>query len=289
MRFLLTLWLIFCVASCDSGGSGGGKSAEANTPISPLDLDLSGTWVEFWESKRFKADTDEYLFSSLGEYHFVLDDTAQGLRIDACREYGRLSSLYGVKTQQRVYFDIHEDGYTLQNDDSLIRSSRRESEWEPGFYFEEISTFRRLSREVEIDHGTFILRGPINIEQYAHVCVGKYYSNHGIGYTYSLSVPFGDEHITFTLDTIGEIAEGRYAYEGDWVTEAVRVDVYSNAKQFDEIVGSNTLYPRNVTVDITEFSKDRLSGTFSLTGQDDGLYSGEFEMHLNVGIPEASP
>jgi len=281
--------LLICLAGCDSGNSGGGKSAESAAPVSPLDVDLTGTWISINEDRTYKTDTDEYLFSSFSEGRFVLEDTAQGIRIDRCEQYGSIHSNYGVKTEKRVYLVINEGGYILQSDGSLTRTFRYESEWEPGFYFNKTSTFRRLSRGVEVNSGMFILRGPINIEQQTHVCVRKTYYNYGNRREFALTIPFDNEALDLSLTFVGEISEGRYTYEDYRTAEAVRIDIHSSANQFNEVVESNTLDPRDVTINITEFSDERLSGTFSLTGQDDGLYSGEFDMFLNDEIFDVSP
>ena len=287
IKYLVVAGLLLSLFGCDSDGDGRRNNQVDSSNSENLNfqsLDLSGTWRMVNEERRVRIDTEEYISSTFVEFRYVFEDTGSGVKYDRCWEYGDFYSPHGVKTDEHFYMspnDPSDTGFTIQDKDTLVKVTTYENEWEPGFRFESIQTLTKISSDVDVDSGTFILNGPISIEEYSHTCTWQVSSNVGESKTLEFLVPYDDGNINFHFRLTGEIVVGSYYYNEYWESEQVNFDINSTADAFWDTVGSNTLSAEDVTINIIESSDAKLSGTFSLLGQDNERYSGEFEIYLN--------
>lgn len=278
----LVLVLLLLISGCihnDSNPPPGNNPPPVDNNTSLKDVDLSGTWQMVTEVQQFKTSTEEYLQSSFYEEKYFLDDTVVGVEYSVCRVYGGIP-VYGIKTDKHFYMNVSDDGFVLQDDGTLMRSRSYTNSWEPGFNFVAIETLTKISDNLLLDSGTFIFNGPVAITEHAHVCRRKTDYSVGIQWAVNIQVPYDDDYLTFNIEIRDAITAGTYTYARRWDATPVQIEVYSNATAFWNIVGTNTIGARDVSVTIIEVTDLRLSGTFSFTGQDDGSYSGEFEVFL---------
>ncbi|MCP4491826.1 MAG: hypothetical protein GY820_31645 [Gammaproteobacteria bacterium] len=287
---ILSLSLLGCGSDDENGGHIQAPSDSENFNFESLDM--TGTWRMVNEERRIRIDTGEYISSQFVEFRYVFEDTDSGVKYNRCWEYGNFYSPHGVKTVEHFYMypgDPSDTGFTIQDKDTLKKVTTYENEWEPEFSFESIQTLTRISSDVEIDSGTFILNGPISIEEYNHTCTWQVSSNVGESRTLELLVPYDNGNINFHFRLIGEISVGSYYYNEYWESEKIYMDIGSTSDAFWNIVGSNILGAEDVTINIIESTDTKLSGTFSLLGQDDERYSGEFEIFMGNYSPPAQP
>lgn len=296
MKNVLIILLVVALVACDSDGYqpiGGERVKEAASDepgAAPGDsdeqaagiqgLDLSGTWLMAAETRMSKIETGEYLSSDFTKFRYILEDTDNGVRYDRCWTYGDALAPYGIKTETRFYMDVTKEGFKLQSDGSLQQSWTYELERRPGLSFTSIETLVKLSDDVEFDGGTFVLNGPISLEEYSHVCVWHTYSSIGNRRTIEILTPYDDDYASLNFRLIGDVAEGVYEYATYNSAKEVEINVSSSATKFWEQVGSNGLFPSDVAVNILESTSDRMSGSFSFIGQDSGQYDGQFEIFL---------
>ena len=287
MKYLIVTALLLILLGCGSDGRSGSKSQVPSSNgdnLSFESLDLTGTWRMVSEERRTRIDTGEYIYSTFSELRYVFEETDSGVKYSRCFEYGDFYSPYGVKTNEHFYMspgDASDTGFTIQDKDTLKRVKEYENEWEPGFRVESIQTLTKISSDVDIDSGTFILNGRITIEEYNHTCTSYSYSNVGELRNIQFSVPYDDGKISLHFTLIGEIAEGNYYYKDYSESEEVYLDISSTADAFWDIVGSDWLFAEDVTVNVIESTEAKLSGTFSLLGQDNERYTGEFEIFFD--------
>lgn len=286
-RVVLMVLLSAALVGCSSGGSSSGGGSPEAVPDEPEEqadgvrtLDLSGTWLVTVETRMLKIETGEYLSSDFAKYRYFLEDTENGVRYEPCWTFGDFYAPYGIKTEQHFYMELNKSGFELQSDGSLQQVSTYEREYAPGFSFTSIETLTKLSNSIEFDGGTIVLNGPITVEEHQHVCAWQVYSNIGVRRTIEISTPFDDDYISIRLTFFGDIVEGAYTYADYTSAKEVEIDVSSGARRFWEVTGSNGLFPTDVTVNIMESTSERLSGTYSFTGQDSNLYDGQFEVFL---------
>jgi len=275
MKYLLLLSISFILLGC---GSDQGISEEQ--PHSLQETDLTGTWVMTNEVRRTNVITGEYLSSEYFEYRYIMEENDNGVNFNKCWEYGGFKVLTGVKTSQHFYMFLAESGFALSSDGVLKQVSSLERSWEPDFNFESVKTLRKLSDGIEIDSGSFILNGPVSVEEYDHVCAWQVYSNVGSRRTLEIIVPYGSTHLSLHFLLIGEIPTGEYYYADSWEAESIIIDVLSNDSLFRDQRGTNTLSPDNVTINIVESNDEKMVGTFAFMGQDNGSYNGQFEIYL---------
>lgn len=262
---------------------GSDKSKDDNTP--PVkSVDLSGTWNSHTETKRIKIATKEYISSSFQEETIILDDTENGVLYNGCNSYNsayKNQGIYGVKTDQHFYINPSDEGYKLQKDGTLVQKRTKEYDYSPGFTYESTTTLSKLSEEVEIDNGTIILKGPIEIEEYSQVCINKYTSNIGITRTITLSTRYDNSSIAFAFTFEGDITPGIYEYQYELTRKAplpVSLTISSGASKFWTVTGSNVLSEKDVKITIIDSTEEKISGSFEITTRNDrGTYTGEFE------------
>lgn len=286
MKYLIVVVLIHALLGC---GSDSKSNSQDQTPskFEDLDfqsLDLTGTWFLVQEERRTKIDTGEYISSRYFEYRYVFEDSANGVKFNRCWEYGDFHWRYGVKTAEHFYMapnDPLDNGFTIKDKNTLEKVTTFEYDSEPGYSFESIQTLTRVSDAVDIDSGTFILSGPIDIAEYNHVCTWQVSSNIGESRTLELLVPYNEGYISMHFELVGEVTAGNYYYNKYWETTEISLDVFSNTAAFWDTVGSNLLGAEDVTINIIDSTSEKLSGTFSLLGQDNENYSGEFEVFFN--------
>jgi hypothetical protein len=282
LLFMLSVTLL--LSACGSGGSSSsgssgssGESAE-NDPLSLNDLDLSGTWKSVTETRIIEKSTGEYLSSLFIENTVLFEETENGVLVSECKDYG-YDGHYGTKSDDHFYIYSTLNGHTLQENGTLSQVTTEEYDYSPGYIYESTNTLSRISDGIELDNGTLVLNGPISVEEYSHVCLWQVSDSLGVSRTVELQARYGDSYLGLRLDIEGDVVAGVYQYDDRYVTDSeVLLDVSSNAIEFWDIVDSNVLDARNVTVNISEITDSRVLGSFEFTGQYDGLYDGEFEV-----------
>lgn len=271
MKSAIPLFLAFIISGCSS-------NSESDTQNSLSNIDLTGTWVIENEIETFKTDTGEYLSSEFTRFKYVLEETDIGVKYDRCWEYGGASSPYGIKTEYNFYMNPSDNGFSLQDDGSLQQITEFERSSEPGFNFRSTATLTKVSNQVSVDNGTFVLNGPISNTEYSHICLWEGYRNIGGRHQISINTPFDSDSLSLSLSFQGNITPGTYQYTNYNDASQITIDVTSNADLFWTQINSNILAPKNVEITIIESTTSKISGTYTFTGQDEGMYSGEFEM-----------
>lgn len=290
MKISLVILLALLVGACRSGGGDGIRlpvkgEREVTDPndqtMSISSMDLSGTWLMTVETRMSKIETGEYLSSRFSKFRYVFDDTENGVKFDECWTYGSPVPSYGIKTDTRLYMNLSDSGFTLQSDGSLKQTDNHELNHTTGFSYENVRSLVKLSDDIEFDGGMFVLSGPVSIEEHNQVCVLQSHLSIGLGRTIIITVPYDEEYISLNLEFFDGIDVGVYEYENDFDSKEVILRIGSRAKQFEEIVGNSSLFPSNVSLNIAESTSQRISGSYSFTGYDSGLYEGQFEVFLN--------
>ena len=174
MKYFLLLILSFTLFGCGSD-----KSVNDEASLSLQETDLTGTWVMVDEIRSTNVISGEYLSSQYFEYRYVMEEKEDGVRFNRCWEYGGFNELTGVKTNKRFYLNLSDPGFTLNSDGELEQVSSFERSWEPDFTFQSVKTLRKISDDVEIDSGSYILNGPVSVEEYEHVCAWQVHSSVG--------------------------------------------------------------------------------------------------------------
>ena len=275
MKHILLLSLFFSLLGCGSG-----QSVNSETSNSLQETDLTGTWVMVNEIRRMNAITGEYLSSKYVEYRYVMEEKENGVVFNKCWDYGGGNESIGVKVNDYFYMDFSDVGLSLNNEGELKHVSSFEKSSEPDSTFQSVKTLRKISDNVQIDSGSYILNGPVSIEEYEHVCVWQVRSNVESTRTVQMIVPYGNTQITLHFWLIGSIQTGEYYYNDSSESEAIEIDIISNDRSFSDQVGTNSLWPQNVSINITESSDLKMTGTFAFIGQDNGSYNGQFEVYL---------
>lgn len=281
MKYLLIIILTTTIWGCNSESES--TSSETKTNLSFDSVDLTGTWLSATETRKIKDDTGEYLLSDFNESTYIMEDTENGVKYSRCSDYWNFYSGYAVKTSEHFYMSLNdgsEAGFTLQDDDTLKKVSYSTDEYSPGYNFESITTLTKINDGVSINNGSLVLTGPVSVAEYDQSCLWKNYSSIGERQSLSFSVPYGDDNLTFSLYSYVDISVGSYSYTDYFDAKAVRLDVYSYTDDFRDIADSSYLEPENVTIEVTESTDEKLVGFFSFTGNDEQLYSGEFDIQL---------
>lgn len=275
MKRISVLFLILWLTGCGS--------SDSNVKEDKISLDgtnFTGTWSAIVETEIYMSETGEYQSSNYRKFYYLMKETLIGVTFSTCREYAE-NQPFGIKTDYHFYMNSGDSGFTLQNDGSLKQTSEFELESEPDLSYKRTEILKHISKDLIIDSGTQILNGPISNSEYNHVCVSQYYSNIGNNKIISIIVPFTNNNIEFYIDLQGEVSPGTYQYNNYLDYSDVSIDVFSNSDIFWNIIHTNTLSPSDVTVTLIESTSSKLSGTFNFTGQDQGIYSGEFEAFIN--------
>jgi len=276
MKYLVLGLAVISLVGCKGSNDGG---TDVEDP-SIKDINLTGTWLMSNEIERYKKSTDEYLSSTYISESYLLEETDKGVKYSSCNRYSGIPN-YGIKTEEHFYLSPIENGFRLNGDGVLEQRSEYENEWEPDFYYKSILNLTEISESNIIDNGTLIVNGPVSIEEHNHICVWEVSYSIGNKRTLEIMAPFGDSYISFRLDIYDEIVAGLFEYSGPNSESLVRVDLSSSASSYWDVVGSNTLSPSDVSLNLIEYNDTKISGVFSFTGQDGGSYSGEFEAFLH--------
>jgi hypothetical protein len=273
LLFILAITLL--LSACGSGSSG---EISENDSLSLNELDLSGTWKSVTETRIIEKSTGEYLSSLFTQNTVLFEETENGVLVSECQDYG-YDDHYGTKSDDRFYIYSTLNGHTLQENGSLSQVTTEEYDYSPGFIYESTNTLSRISDDIVLDNGTLVLNGPVSVEEYSHVCLWQVSDSVGVSRTVELQARYGGSYLSLRLEIEGDVVAGVYQYDDRSVTDSeVLLDVASNAIEFWDIVDSNGLDARNVTVNISDVAGNRMLGSFEFTGQDDGLYDGEFEI-----------
>ncbi len=281
MKFCFLVIFMFFLSGCELVDDDSSSKEGEGKILSFNGTDLSGTWLSTIETRETKIATDEYLSSDYFESQYILEDTNRGVVFNECWEYGGIETPYGIKTDQHFYMNTQESGFTLQADGSLQQSTIYEREYSPGLSYEAIQTLTRLSDEVDLDSGTFVLRGPVSVEEYSHVCTFINTSNIGNTRTYQLTIPYDNGYINFSLRLIGNVSTGTYVIDDYYNENAVVIDIYSNSTLFEQTMNSAGVGYQNAAVNIIELNDHTISGSFEIVDENGIEHTGEFEMLLN--------
>ena len=274
IKTVILFLFALAIAGCSNS-----SAPDSDTQNSLNSTDLTGTWLINSETEIYKTDTGEYLSSDFLRFMYILEETNVGVKYDRCWEYGTNSSLYGIKAEYHFYMNPSDNGFSLQDDGSLKRIIEFERDYQPGFNFRSIETLTKVSDQVSVDNGTFVLNGPISSAEYEHVCLFQGHSNIGDRRTIEIVTPFDNDSLSLHFTFQGDITPGTYQYTNYYDPSQVTIDISSNSAAFGAQVNSNTLAASNVEVVIIESNSAKISGTYTLTGQDAGMYSGEFEIN----------
>lgn len=267
MKLIFVLVVFLVIPAC-VGGDGGNEG------------DVTGTWKFNSERKEYSKDTGEYVGSFYSEGIYLFEDTGSGVKYKVCWSLDEIVS-NALLEDDFLYFGMFgDDRYKLQNDGSY----RFESELivdESDIYdivFER--SLSKVSDDFLIDHGSFIINGSISSAELSHVCVVERHYNVTGRYYKSILTKYEDGLLHFTLSYENELAPGIYKYENDDVESAVKIHLDSTSEEFSNKVGNSSLSARDITIEIHESSDERIIGSYSMTGQDDGYYWGDFEIVL---------
>jgi hypothetical protein len=269
MKYLgLILGAIF-LTSCNNSTEG---------TITLDQIDLTGTWLLSTEERSYKTSTDEYLSSTYYNESFILEETNNGVAYLPCHFFGNLPPNYGFKASDHFYFFPSDNGFTLKSTNELEQVKEFTNVGNPEFYYKSISRLKKKSDDIRIDNGTLILKGPVSIEEYNHICIWEVSFSTGITKSIEITTPYDDLYLSLRLDIHEEIYAGTtYQYQSANDSSPVKIDVTSNSTQFNDIVGTNLLQPKDVSINIIEYDDIKISGTFSFTSFNNESYSGEFE------------
>ncbi|MEE2732620.1 MAG: hypothetical protein VYA55_17500 [Pseudomonadota bacterium] len=273
------LFLFGCGGSDKSSSDDDGPEEEEFVAVS--DVDLTGTWLKTDTTEMYKEETGEYLSTTYVKFKYVLEDTPNGVKAERCWELGGYAG-YGVKTLEHFYMSVYEDGYKMQDENTLLRRSEHTDEYRPGFIFKKQEKLQRLGTETLVDDGHLTISGTnVNVSESDNVCYWHVTSTLGITQTVELLVPYLDHYLSFSIRFIGVLQVGEYEYEEyNDNNQIIDVNVYSGATGFWDAVGSNILAPDAATIEITSVEPNYLEGRFSFVGQDMESYTGSFGIHL---------
>ena len=140
-----------------------------------------------------------------------------------------------------------------------------------GAHFETVETLVKVSNEILIDDGDLSLSGNIQVDEQDRVCFLKAYSPAFDRSQYSITVPYEDYLLQFSLKFAGDLPGGEYQYENVHVSHDVDISVIA---EFNSIAASD------VTINIETSNEFKAAGNFLFIGLDDGSYNGSFEMLL---------
>ena len=140
----------------------------------------------------------------------------------------------------------------------------------------------KISNDVIIDKGLFVLAGPVETSQFNHICLVRHYANDSLGKAYSLYVPYDDDSLVFDIGFLSKLMVGPITYIRNEVgATLLDINIYSSSTAFMNIVGSNTMQINAADLNIIESTESILSGTFSFIDINSSEnYSGEFQMEL---------
>lgn len=279
MKKFICLLIALTLAGCN--GSGGGSSTpgteeQKKETVNIQEIDLSGTWLVRKESDAYNKENDDYLLTNIDERRIILNDTDNGVEFNSCERHGIHRPDTGVKSGNRLYLYLYEDGYEYDSGD-FVRS------WEEGdgnnnIIWKKSTRLIKLSDEVELDSGAFSLTSPVEISEESHVCVRSYYSTLSTDRSFSISIPLEDDVLSFDISYWGDIETKSYSYEEfNYDNQLKDLYIRDHNEFFYNITGEYYPYLTSGTVTFTEASEVGVSGSFSATSQEGHEYSGSFE------------
>ena len=269
MKTIILFILAFTIAACTSQQSNDAVSTSLS------ETDLSGTWKYLRETKTYNISTNEYLYSDFLEYTMIISDSGGGVSYQSCWRYGD-SSITAVKTDEYLYLDINSDGYSQGSNGELSRTMLVDNPNSQTNELRVTETLTKLSSNVQLDSGKFVLNGAITNIEDNHVCLFKSSNSLNSNESLEIVVPFYDSTLSVRLRSTERLVPGTYQYEQSSNNIVYGFNVSSNSSIFWNQIGTNGLFPDRATISITESSVDIYSGTFSFVGIDNENYSGEF-------------
>ncbi|MBA52984.1 MAG: hypothetical protein CMK89_00875 [Pseudomonadales bacterium] len=275
----LSLFAFGCGGSDKSSSNAG--EPEDQEFIAVSDVDLTGTWLVTRATETYKEETGEYLYTTYVKYKYVLEDTPNGVKNERCWELGGAAG-YGVKTLEHYYMYVYEDGFKLQDMNTLIRRSESKDEYSPGFVFRVEEKLERISKDTLVDDGYLMISGAnVNVNETDNVCYWYVTSTLGVTQNLEIMIPYLEEDLSFSIQFRGNLEVGEYEFdEYNYQNQITDMNVHSSARDFWDSVGSNILAPDSATVEITVVEPKYLEGNFSFVGQDMESYTGSFSIQL---------
>lgn len=281
-RCVWMLAIVVLLAACGSEDKASSPSSgHGDKSLAIQDVDLSGTWAYTLAEDVINASTGEYLHTNYYKYTYVLSDASDGVKSERCWEAGYLS-IYGIKTADRFYMSVNDEGFRLVNANELVQQSEYSRDQDPGFVFRAQEQLVRISRDALIDNGALSLSGAnVNLSETEHVCY--YFAHRSVGNfkTLEIVVPYQDDRLMLNMSYAGDLAVGHYRYrQHDDENQILYFDIISNADDFWGSVGSNILAPTAADIEITKAEPQWLEGSFSFVGRDAESYTGVFSLRL---------
>lgn len=281
---LVCLILSLLVIGCDNNNDSGSDSEQNNAGSTPGNISLPGTWRYTQVHRFFNDQTNEYLYTDYFESTLIFVDDENTIRYYDCWEYGSNGAV-AIQTADYIYLNTGTTAFARTNDGSYITEEETNMTYPgmTGTYFNQHFELTKISDDVNIDSGMLILTGNISVSEYNHVCLLTHYSNTFDRIDYELIVPHDDLNLALKMDFTSTPIVGTYDYSNIATSpQVIYFDVISNSTLFWDTINSNSLAPNPATINITASSDTLLNGTFSFTGQDNGDYSGEFQIDLTT-------
>lgn len=247
------------------------NSSGSNTQ-SLVDRDMTGTWQLFTVSKRFNLITQEYYDKVLGsELIFIEDRHPEEIYHYFCDvDYGESQRPFNARKTEDSYFDYFGAQFELLNNDSLVhRSSFSASDEADILRYDSEEYLFQISDQRISSNGTFLLTSPVNLNHSTRTCTKANYDHTGEIRGVQISFPYGDGALGLWLQFNGPIEPGLYEYgsQPSGPTKPIRLGLLHNTA-FEAEIGADDEYygtsdTLNVSVEITIFDEDRITGNFS--------------------------
>ncbi len=282
MKKFICLLMVLTLVGCDGNGSSAssnthGTDEQKKETVNLQEIDISGTWLVREESDSYNKENDDYLATNFSERTIIINDTAEGIEFSRCEYYDIHRPNTGVKSQDHLYLQFDNNGYSYNNGD-FVRS------WEEDDYFNDKivwqNTIRliKLSDEVKLDSGSFSLSSPLQISEQNHVCIRNYSSTLSTDRSFTIFIPTQDDIISFDLYYWGDIDTTSYVYDWDNYDNQIRgISLRDDKETFYSATGEYYPYMTNGTVTFTEASEAGVSGSFTAISQEGNEYTGSFE------------
>lgn len=274
---------IFVLLSVLTGcGHDNNPPLEENEPLVEKSEDMSGTWRHTQVHEYYSVETNEYLYSDFIETTLVINEDSEEVRYSECWEYGKDSHI-AIKTEENFSINYGDTVFTL-NDDGRYSTQEENNIQYSGMtstYFNRYFMLEKISSDVLTDKGLLVLSGPVEVTEYNHVCLWQMYSNADDERIYELQVPYDDSWLDVRINLMSTPGAGEIEYTPYTSGASLySFSISSNATNFWNIVGSNTLSIDTAIINIIESTDNILSGTYSFVVNNNESYSGEFQMEL---------
>jgi hypothetical protein len=255
-------------------------------------LILTGTWEIITETISFNLKTQEATKSSFHYSKAMMVDELEGIDAFRCYQYKADALLLAdsSKTDKYFYWGYYTVFELQPNGDLFTEYTDPSYEKEPIWQFKNKVRMVKSSNNFLTDSGSFILASPVAIQESTHVCVDQERNSIGRLVAATIRIPYKSDSLGLTLRFNAAPEVGVYSYAERSVDEPLPVTIsfdYTNKSQL--YFGGSIQTERNVTINLTEVSEDRILGSYSFKGipyDVDGVvppaipFEGEFEIIL---------